>query len=76
MVAEQLAAAAASEGAARLVDFIFTVARAGVERGPYVDKARAMAAEGKSFDEITDSLQALRQEQDKGTQKKIDAMPG
>lgn len=65
--------AAGAVAVARLVDLVFTLAEAGLARGPYVDKARTMAEAGASPDEITDALQALRQQSEKDAQAKIDA---
>ena len=63
---------AAGIALARLLDFAFTLAEAGIARGPYVEKASQMAAAGASPDEITDALQKMRQESEAEAQKKID----
>lgn len=53
-----IAQTVAKAGIARLIDFAFAAALAGLERAPLVEKVQAMEAEGKTADEITDTLQA------------------
>lgn len=62
-------------GLARLADWIFTAALAGMEREPIVDLVRKRADDGATPDEITDELQAMRQQSEVDTQKTIDEAP-
>ena len=68
-----IGAAIAEQGLARLVDWAFTAAQAGLERAPIVVRVREMEAAGKSPDEITDALQAGRKQSELDAQKKVDA---
>lgn len=70
---DPITAALAERGIARLVDFAFTAALAGLERAPIVAKVREMEAAGKLPDEITDALQDGRKQSEVDAQKKIDA---
>lgn len=62
----------AERGIAKLVDFAFTAALAGLERGPIVAKVREMEARGATPDEITDELQKGRQESEVQAQAQVD----
>lgn len=68
--------AAAASGMERLVDILFTVAEAGLNRVPYKNKVRELEAKGATADEISDALQEMRHAQDAATDAKIDAMEG
>ena len=70
-----IVAAIAEQGLARLVDWAFTAAQAGLERTPLVAKVREMEAAGKTPDEITDTLQKGRQEAEVEAQGKVDRAP-
>jgi len=70
-----IGAAIAEQGMAKLADWIFTAALAGLERAPLVAQVREMEAAGKSPDEITDALQKGRQEAEVEAQGKVDRAP-
>jgi len=60
---------------AKILDIGITLVLAGMERQPIVDKVREMEVSGATADQITDALQAMRQQSEKDAQAKIDAMP-
>lgn len=62
-------------GVARLVDYAFTLALAGMEREPIVAQVRQWEQEGKTPDEITDALQAGRKDSEVQAQADIDNAP-
>jgi len=72
---DPITTAVAERGLARLVDWAFTAALAGMERAPIVAKVREMETAGTSPDEITDELQKGRQESEVEAQGKIDRVP-
>jgi len=59
-------------GVAKLADLVFTLALAGLERIPVVEKVREMEEKGASPDEITDALQEMRKASEAVAQKKVD----
>jgi len=58
---------------AKILDLGITMVLAGMERQPIVDKVREMEVAGATADQITDALQAMRQQSEKDAQAKIDA---
>lgn len=72
---DPITAVIAEKGMAKLADFAFTLALAGIAREPFVDYVRKREAEGATPDQITDELYVMRQQSEKDTQTKIDALP-
>jgi hypothetical protein len=48
---------------------------AGLERAPIVDLVRKRELEGATLDQITDELQAMRQQSERDAQSDINRMP-
>lgn len=69
---DPVTAAVAERGIARLADYLFTAALAGLAREPIIDKVRKMEADGATPDQITDTLQADRQQSEIDAQRQID----
>lgn len=69
---DPVAAVLVDKGMAKLADLAFTAALAGLNRVEFVDFVRAGEAAGKTADQITDELQAMRQQSEKATQANLD----
>jgi len=61
---------------AKLADFIFTLALAGIERGPVLEEIRKKRDEGATDDQITDHLRNMYHTSDRDAQSEIDKLPG
>lgn len=55
-------AAAAAEGIAKLIDLAFTLAEAGLARGPVVEMVQAKEAAGATPEQISEALEEMRKQ--------------